>query len=410
MMNEIRRSFGSMGQASSGGFVIGSFNVQRFQSEGASGNLSYDDRQAKAKHIAEIIRSENFAITCLQECFREKSNGAISPAERITSYLNGGLALGRYACIHCSRFYDVLKDYGYKFRSLNESRGEYAFIWDTTKVTLAIDKGAMVVYNAINERLTRGLDAAITAGLATMLLVGGVGRQKSDKEEDEERKRLGVAKNAGKMMEASAVAGVAYAANHKIAGSRKERIAELLRSSLRPPFVGLFNMKYDKNKQIRLINVHTQWGKIKGESISGEEARKIEMRYLVDIVFPTVDTQRSGFNETVYTVMAGDYNYSAESLMVKSVMTKYGANIRMVQHDSTKWYLSNPVEVEERRQLPIYKPIPGHDYDHFVVSRPCWSDGSGTAIHHNEDYFVGEGYGRCPISDHYPVRLSTPML
>jgi len=404
-------------QRSVGGFSIGSFNVLHFQSEGNTTSLSFEERQQKARQIAELIRSEDFAVVCLQECFRETSNGVISPAERITCNLNGGMAMGRYECIHCSRIYDELKAYGYKFRSENESRGEYAFIWDKMRVTLDKSSRAMIVYNAINERITRGLDAAITAGVAACSLIIRSGRnERSDKNDKEQhRNRLDKRDSKGKSSSDDAliggVAGLAVIANHGIAMRRKTQIKELLQASLRPPFVGLFTMNHDKNKQLRLINVHTQWGRISGETLSGTAARNIEMRYLAEVVFPTVENQRSGFYETVFAVMAGDYNLTADSIARKISETKYGSSLRVAQRDSTKWYLTNPIEVAKREGLPIYEPIEKcHDYDHFIFSRPCWTEDSGRAIQNNPSFMVGEGYGRHPISDHYPVRLDARMI
>lgn len=374
------------------GFSIGSFNVLKFQWS------DREDREEKARHIADLIRAENFAVVCLQECYAK--DDIPNTLTKIVSFLNYGLPFGKYDGVHSSELYKRLKDDGYKFRSVGESRGEYAFIWDATRVELACD--ATTVYDRINEQLTRGLGAAISAGAilaASGLSVLNRMRRKCDGDK-------GLGHRLRRVASASVVVAPVIGSETMI-GARHKAIQTALYACLRIPFVGIFKLKTDENKQLRIINVHTQWSKVKGESISGKTAREVEMKYLLDHAFAIVNEQRSGLSETVFTVMAGDFNYTAAQIEALKLQTDRGASLTIAQRMSSKPRLANRIAVERKKEFPRFEPIPGHDYDHFVFSRPCWNANSGMAVYDQDSFIMFEGYARRPVSDHYPVKLTT---
>ena len=394
------------------GLSIGSFNVLHFQSETGATIEDRDYKREKVERIAHIIRDENIAIMCLQECMKKPNMPCA--ADRIVCFLNGGMPHGQYECIHCADLYDQLKDYGYKFRSQHESVGEYAFIWDKSRVTFAKNRGAAIVYNAINDRITRGLDSVIAAG-ATAIIAGNflLRRQGDQQNKESKQHRNGQYDGAEKWsmpMWTGIVASEAIAGNHMIADKRKESIIAMLKAVLRPPLVGLFNLNNDMNKQLRIINVHTQWAKIAGESVSGVVARRIELQYLLDVVFPVVDTQRSGFFDTTFTVMAGDFNMRFHKIDAMKDLLSGSRGLNVLQTKSSKPQLTNPIEVKERKAYPNYEPNPGKDYDHFVVNRSCWSESGTRVVTDNDSFFIYEGFARRTISDHYPIKLTTSML
>ena len=394
------------------GFSIGSFNVLHFQSETGATIEDRDYKLEKAKRIAHIIRDENIAIMCLQECMKKPNMPCA--ADRIVGFLNGGIPYGRYECIHCADLYDQLKDYGYKFRSQHESTGEYAFIWDKSRVTLAKNRGAAIVYNAINDAITKGLDVAISIE-AFAIIAGDLILRRQDERKDKESKqaRNGEQEGMGKWfvpVGTGIVTAGAISANQMVADERKEAISAMLKAVLRPPFVGLFTLNNDANKQLRVINVHTQWSKIVGEAVSGSAARRIELQFLLDVVFPAVDTQRSGFFDTAFTVMAGDFNMRAHEIEALKDLLPGSDNLNVLQVNSSKPMLTNPTEVEQRKEYPNYAPNPGKDYDHFVVNRSCWSESGTRVASDNDSFFIYDGFAKRTLSDHYPVKLTTISL
>ena len=396
------------------GFSIGSFNVLHFQSETGATIEDRDYKLEKARRIARIIQDKNIAIMCLQECMKKPNMPCA--ADRIIGFLNGGMPYGRYECLHCADLYDQLKDYGYKFRSQHESTGEYAFIWDKSRVTFAKNKKGAIVYNAIDDAITKGLDVAIAAGAAATVASDFILRRKR---QDDQRNKVGgnVRNDEHDRKEkwlvpagAGIVATGAITANQMVAGERKEAISAMLKAVLRPPFVGLFTLNNDSNKQLRIINVHTQWSKIAGEVVSGAAARRIELQYLLDVVFPAVDTQRSGFFDTAFTVMAGDFNMRIHEIEgIKALLSGTG-DLSVLQMNPSKPRLTNPIEVEQRKAYPNYEPNPGKDYDHFVVNRSCWGENGTGVVTDNDSFFIYDGFAKRTISDHYPVKLTTISL
>ena len=393
------------------GFSIGSFNVLHFQSETEVTIEDRDYKLEKVKRIAHIIRNENIAIMCLQECMKKPNMPCA--ADRIVGFLNGGMPYGRYECIHCADLYDQLKDYGYKFRSQHESAGEYAFIWDKSRVTFAKNRGAAIVYNAISDAITKGLDAAIAVGASAIIAGDFILRRQNEQKKESKHARNGEQDGKEKWFVPAGtgiVAAGAISANQMVADERKEAISAMLKAVLRPPFVGLFTLNNDTNKQLRIINVHTQWSKIAGEAVSGVAARRMELQYLLDVVFPSVDTQRSGFFDTAFTVMAGDFNMCAHEIEALKALLPASGNLNVLQVNSSKPMLTNPIEVEQRKEYPNYEPNPGKDYDHFVVNRSCWSESGTRVASDNDSFFIYDGFAKRTISDHYPVKLTTISL
>ncbi len=390
-----------------GGFSIGSFNILHFQSERFKNEDEKEYKLEKAEHIAKIIKDEGFAITCLQECLHLPfGHGS---ADCIVRFLNGGMPIGQYDYVHCSTMYDRLKSYGYKYRSDHESGGEYAFIWDRSRVSMPTDKGAMVVYNAINESVAKGLGDYI-AGVSAAIASGAYAlARKSDAANDKKRAE----RERAARFAAGTIAGagaIQRAAVEMRCESRRKAIEELLHAFVRPPFVGIFNLNNDRNKQLRIINTHLQWSKIKGEGITGTAGRKIELAALADVVLTVVNSRRRGFFETVFTVVAGDFNYGASTVTSELLKTSRGSDLTVAQCGSSKPFMVNRVQVEMRKEYPRFEPIPGNDYDHFLFSRPCWSADSAKVVTENDAFFIYSGYSKKTISDHYPVKLTTFSL
>ena len=356
-------------------------------------------KQEKVKRIASMIRERRFDIVALQEI---QSDDSVC---QIVNALNQGGVTYKYR--HCNSIYEDLSG-DFEFKA--GIHRELAFIWDTRSVELDED---LVVYKGIHDRLLRALDAFVSSAtlwIVALLSAGAValGGKDEDRGDEGTQKKL---KGAAKVMGGGALlaGGIGTAAHFEL----RDEIEGVLRNTLRPPLVGLFRRVgtgASSNTQIRVINVHAQFGKTKYDKIGGVKLRKLETGFVLGDLFEIVDSQTSGEHLTPRTIVAGDFNLSLAN--VKSVIEKLKGREQLTASQGAKTTLTlvNRKEVEKENKAPEYAVA--SDYDHFVFRSDCWNEKEARPVRDDDILFVGKRGSRDykPISDHYPIEITTEKI
>ena len=397
-----------------GEFSIASFNIHNFNYDVRGGGSGADSqfKKAKADHICGIIRDGGYDVIALQE---------VQTPETVASLiglLNNGNPNGRYAFVHCHDFYETISNGRFKSPG-REKRGELAFIYDSESVALFKD-GA--VYQRLNDRMWLALDYFISGAaalLATSLgvgaLTGDVEDDDSEGERDDDKRDKANKKQKGlKTVGALGVAGAGYAA-HKFLESQLKR--------MRPPFVAFFCKKIgdavDEGRQLRLINVHSQFGRTDADRFTTPSLiRTKEAEFVLKEAFEIVKSEQAENASLTLTMAAGDFNRSAKCLQtiatavnampMRSDKMQIGVTRNANAPDAhlTTVAVSNREEVENGKARE-YKY--SHDYDHFAFDMDVWSpvDAKREFGLDDERFYVFEGEDRRAISDHLPVVIKT---
>lgn len=397
-----------------GEFSIASFNIHNFNYDVRGGGSGADSqfKKAKADHICGIIRDGGYDVIALQE---------VQTPETVASLiglLNNGNPNGRYAFVHCHDFYETISNGRFKSPG-REKRGELAFIYDSESVALFKD-GA--VYQRLNDRMWLALDYFISGAaalLATSLgvgaLTGDVEDDDSEGERDDDKRDKANKKQKGlKTVGALGVAGAGYAA-HKFLESQLKR--------MRPPFVAFFCKKIgdavDEGRQLRLINVHSQFGRTDADRFTTPSLiRTKEAEFVLKEAFEIVKSEQAENASLTLTMAAGDFNRSAKCLQtiatavnampMRSDKMQIGVtrNANAPEAHLTTVAVSNREEVENGKARE-YKY--SHDYDHFAFDMDVWSpvDAKREFGLDDERFYVFEGEDRRAISDHLPVVIKT---
>ncbi len=401
-----------------GEFSIASFNLHNFNYDVRVGGTGADSqfKKAKCEHVSEIIRDGGYDVIALQE---------VQTPETVASLvgeLNKGNPNGRYAFVHCHDFYETISNGRFKSPG-REKRGELAFIYDSESVALFKD---CAVYQRLNDRMWLALDYFIsgaTALLATSLGVGafvGDDDEEDDdndprREHDNNKRNKSNQKPSGlKTVGALGVAGAGYAA-HKLLESQLKR--------MRPPFVAFFckktGGKTDESRQLRVINVHSQFGRTDADRFSTpSQIRTKEAEFVLREAFQIVKSEQTENSSLTLTMAAGDFNRSAKSLQaiaaainampMRSDKMQIGVTKNANEPDAhlTTIAVSNKDEVKNGKARE-YKY--SHDYDHFAFDMDVWSPSDAKRAFglEHEKFFVLEGKERRALSDHLPVVIKT---
>ena len=398
-----------------GEFSIASFNLHNFNYDVRVGGTGADSQFKKAKcgHVSEIIRDGGYDVIALQE---------VQTPETVASLvgeLNEGNPNGRYAFVHCHDFYETISNGRFKSPG-REKRGELAFIYDSESVALFKD---CAVYQRLNDRMWLALDYFIsgaTALLATSLGVGAfIGDEDDDddpkSEQDNNKHNETNQKPSGlKTVGALGVAGAGYAA-HKLLESQLKR--------MRPPFVAFFCKKMggktDESRQLRVINVHSQFGRTDADRFSTpSQIRTKEAEFVLREAFQIVKSEQAENSSLTLTMAAGDFNRSAQSLQaiatainampMRSDKMQIGVtrNANVPEAHLTTIAVANKEEVKNGKARE-YKY--SHDYDHFAFDMDVWSPSDAKRVFglEHEKFFVLEGKERRALSDHLPVVIKT---
>lgn len=397
-----------------GEFSIASFNLHNFNFDVRGGGSGADSqfKKAKADHICGIIRDGGYDVIALQE---------VQTPETVASLiglLNDGNPNGRYAFVHCHDFYETISNGRFKSPG-REKRGELAFIYDSESVALFKD-GA--VYQRLNDRMWLALDYFISGAAALLATSLGVGALTSDVEDDDsegerdddKRDKANKKQKGLKTVGALGVAGAGYAA-HKFLESQLKR--------MRPPFVAFFCKKIgdavDEGRQLRLINVHSQFGRTDADRFTTPSLiRTKEAEFVLKEAFEIVKSEQAENASLTLTMAAGDFNRSAKCLQtiatavnampMRSDKMQIGVTRNANAPDAhlTTVAVSNREEVENGKARE-YKY--SHDYDHFAFDMDVWSpvDAKREFGLDDERFYVFEGEDRRAISDHLPVVIKT---
>ena len=390
-----------------GEFSIASFNLHNFNFDVRGGGSGADSqfKKAKANHICGIIRDGGYDVIALQEVQTPETVASL------VGLLNDGSPNGRYAFVHCRDFYETISNGRFKSPG-REKRGELAFIYDSESVALFKD---CAVYQRLNDRMWLALDYFIsgaTALLATSLGVGAfIG---DDDEEDESKMERDKAKrdkanqkpNGLKTVGALGVAGAGYAA-HKFLESQLKR--------MRPPFVAFFCKKVgdtvDEGRQLRLINVHSQFGITDADRFTTPpQIRTKEAEFVLREAFQIVKSERAEGVSLVLTMALGDFNRSGQQLreIAKRENVKHADPIVIGVTKQPGKPDAHRTTVSEIKDKPgEYKYV--SDYDHFAFDMDVWSSDNAKREFGLEDerFFVFEGEERRSISDHLPIVIKT---
>lgn len=397
-----------------GEFSIASFNLHNFNFDVKGGGSGADSqfKKAKAERICGIVRDGGYDVIALQE---------VQTPETVASLiglLNDGNPNGRYSFVHCHDFYETISNGRFKSPG-REKRGELAFIYDSESVALFKD---CAVYQRLNDRMWLALDYFISGATALLATSLGVGAFIGDDEDGEPEMERDKAKrdeankkpNGLKTVGALGVAGAGYVA-HKILESQLKR--------MRPPFVAFFCKKVgdavDEGRQLRLINVHSQFGRTDADRFTTpSQIRTKEAEFVLQEAFQIVKSEQTENSSLALTMAVGDFNRSAKCLQaiateintmpMRSDKMQIGVsrNANVPDAHLTTVAVSNREEVENGKARE-YKY--SHDYDHFAFDMDVWSpvDAKRAFDLGDERFYVFEGEDRRAISDHLPVVIKT---
>ncbi len=312
--------------------VIVSFNVLNLNTK--ENDLNSTFKEKKCQKIAELLSKEDFSIIALQEI---QSEDAVS---RIVRYMNGNTGNTPYDFCHCASIYDELNDHGIRNRHGSKFKSDYGFIWDTRKVFLYCDKA---LYKGLedcekkewNHLLEQIVDILLKA-YQNALSQGG------------QFSNLFSKLPRGESLEI-----------------HREKLLATLHQTLRPPLIACFkpvSFFGSLLHEIRIINTHAQW---KANSIyetgTSREIRQLEMRFIQGTLHSAVNTLRTGSFNTVYTIVAGDFNLNLDEIKPIYADTKYFENHQMETIQSYQSTCKWDSENEEIR--------PVSNYDHFAFDR-----------------------------------------
>lgn len=405
------------------GVTICSFNLWNLQSHVSGNDSDPTFRAQRIQKVADLIARNHFGVVVLQEVKTPET------VNDICKRINESAGFGRYNGVHCSDAYEqIFAENGYSGKTATTlKRAELAFIWDSMMFEPACDDYAKVVYKGIDNSINHVYDVFF-ASLAA-LVVGGM--RCLNRNEDEEKRVKHEAALDGSAVAAAAVA--VNSNNHaasKIVEWTKDETEEWLRQNLRPPFVLLLNFRNNRKKQLRLINVHLQFGLTSADEEYRQEnetrasqklrIRQEEVKLLAkndENIFDIVNSQRSGGNETAITIVAGDFNLNVDQ--IKSDSTG-GMNVSedMIVAQTKKSSLSLKAAPDTEDHNKVICPTV-HSYDHFMFKSDVWCEDDAKVLDSpdplNDDGFYAEKIVNDktvlhPISDHLPIVIKSTKI
>ena len=405
------------------GVKICSFNLWNLQSHVAGKDSDPKFRAQRIKKVADLIARNLFSVVVLQEV---KTPDTVNDICRL---INESAGLGRYNGVHCADAYErIFGENGYSGKTNTTlKRAELAFIWDSRVFEPASDDFAKIVYTGIDNSIHHVYDVFFASVAA--LFVGGM-RYWNKKKDDKDKIRHEAVIDES----ALAATGLAIDANNhsasKVVEWSKDETEEWLRQNLRPPFVLLLNFRNDKNKQLRLINVHLQFGltsvdeeerqKDETQSALKLRIRQQEVRLLTqndENIFDIVNSQRSGGHETTLTIIAGDFNLSVAQVKADTTGNpNVPLDMIVAQTKNSSISLKAAADTEENKKV-LCPTV--NSYDHFLFKSDVWSADNAKVLDSpdplSDDGFYAEKVvkGKTvlhPISDHLPVVITSTKI
>ena len=306
---------------------LASFNVQNLKIKEIS-DKSEDEKsdaekkkEKKCEGIAKIISgSGNDAsavdIIALQEIQNE--NAITTIMKNLPSH---------YDYCHCGDIYDSLNALGFLNRHGQKFKSDYAFIWNTRQVSLCCDPE---VYKKLHFQTQKCWDRFIQTLIEFFLEII--------------RHSQGKARALGLLFPGFPDQGSL--------ADQKDFIAGALRNTLRPPLIACFRPTGFWNSlfwELRMINTHVQWS-FNQEDKNAEDLQELsgslniilrqkEMKFIQGDLYTAVTTCRNGDYRSIYTVIAGDFNMSADQtrgIYRDSFATEY-PQMDTVQSKASVW-------------------------------------------------------------------------
>ena len=405
------------------GIKICSFNLWNLQSHVAGKDSDPKFRTQRVKKVADLIARNLFSVVVLQEV---KTPDTVNDLCRL---INENAGFGRYSGVHCSNAYDKIFGKG-KFSGKTNTtlkRAELAYIWDTRIFEPACDDFAKVVYKGIDDSINHAYDVFFASVAA--LIAGGM--RYWNRKNDEKKQIKHEAVIDGGVLAAT---GWAIDANNhsasKVVEWNDEKTEKWLRQNLRPPFVLLLNFRNDKKKQLRLINVHLQFGLTSADVDERQEnetkaaqklrIRQDEVKLLTqndENIFDIVNSQRSGGYETALTMIAGDFNLSIDQLKADATGNpNVPLDMIVAQVKNSSISLTAAADTAEHKKV-LCPTV--NSYDHFLFKSDVWSADNAKVLDSpdplSDDGFFAEKVvkGKTvlhPISDHLPVVITSTKI
>lgn len=121
----------------------------------------------------------------------------------------------------------------------------------------------------------------------------------------------------------------------------------------RTPFYAVFVPVNGGNFEFRIVNVHLYYGDTSTDEV---RKRKMEYKYLVENVYPTISQRRYGSNRTAYTIVMGDYNLN--------LAFDRGADFTRIKKNT----LINSTDAGEEETNPIKKHVVTHKCGDQLIS------------------------------------------
>jgi len=172
----------------------------------------------------------------------------------------------------------------------------------------------------------------------------------------------------------------------------------------RAPYYARFTPKALPNMEIRLINTHIRFNKVKSDDISRSDQRYQEFRILAEDIMARISNQPE-FNKDFYTVLLGDYNLTLVQIREKGQITVESRSGQKLKEITTAQELPTSLSNDDNTKI-IY----ANNYDHFTYNtenfeRLCSFDIE--RIDAVNKYFDNdrEAY-KTKISDHVPIKLT----
>ncbi len=407
---------------------IVSFNTNKLNFNGKDKEYC-SERFAK---VVELLQKAEADIIMLQEIMNEET------VKELAKQLNYDY------CTSKTLYKDLNKNENAEFTNKHFSsfKSEYAFLWNPNTVN---KKNDPQLYMGIYDFIDRALEdfivylTGIVLGIGGTVLGIGIGKKiqsaiapaenedeknesKKTKDKITEKSFLGKALTflSGGFTGVLGVFGGAKIGKdiHQKYGEDinksikeldlvKEKVQEVLRATLRPPMICIFHKKNNGNKELRLINTHTQFAKEKTDALDSiTKIRQLEVNFVLGRIFSIVNSFRGSDNNTAITIVAGDYNLPLKKLSgIPTENDAEGETIKTKQDQNTTIQVINSDDAVSADSCRL---TTSSNYDHFsfIENIVLNKEKEATPVlieFATENFVVKKKDKWVTISDHQPI-------
>lgn len=406
---------------------IVSFNTNKLNFNGKDKEYC-SERFAK---VVELLQKAEADIIMLQEIMSEET------VEKLADQLNYDY------CTSKTLYNDLNKSAEFTNKHLSSFKSEYAFLWNPNTVN---KKNDPQLYMGIYDFIDRALEdfivylTGIVLGIGGTVLGIGIGKKiqsaiapaENEDEKNESKKTKTKVTKKSFLEKIRTSASGAFAGMLGVFGGVKigkdihqkygedinksikeldlvkEKVQEVLRATLRPPMICIFYKKNNGNKELRLINTHTQFAKETTGALGMPiaEIRKQEVNFVLGRIFSIVNSSRGSDNNTAITIVAGDYNLPLKKLSgIPTEKDAEGEIIKTKQDQNTTVYVGNSDDAVSAGSCKLET---SNNYDHFsfieniVLNEE--KEATPALMEFKEENFVVKKSDKwVTISDHKPI-------